>query len=579
LRPAQQQQIETLIAQFSQQNWQKAVEDLAKIGEPAVDPLIATLRDKNVEHWTVHSRAIDTLAKIATPAAVAAIAEALANKGLNQYARGFAAAALVAQDSEKCTQALARASKDPAQFVRWKSVQSLGKMANPAGTDALISALRDEDQDVRAAAVTSLGQVQSAGATEAVVNALRDDYWLVRFNARNVLVEAKELPVDSLIMALKDRKSQVRWQAAAILGRTRTMRATEALARVVAERDWMVRDQAAVALARIRTDQATGDVSDSRYCHPVVLKTKSLPRHGKTLPVLPATFDKAPTFTSPCLLSDGMEALTIIRGDGKYSLVAVTVENGSPLAYKKNLLGKGWQLAVDAADFPTLAETGLHSDAELDQTKTITDRSIVEITELGRPERSSGAGFMAADEDIVSVLKGDNEFVKAMELTHPQMAVPLFHIWNIVLDGNRRNLRFGTEFILYNGMRVEFKFEGSKGWQESIFDDEILGKYQFVLSRQLSEDEMSFLRTKYRRLTDKQMEELIAKLSHIHSGEMVPYYIMRYGFYEGHTDYRADPIAIAFVFGLRTLEQIEAAFEGRLYEALTRHFPREEAGR
>lgn len=41
---------------------------------------------------------------------------------------------------------------------------------------------------------------------------------------------------------------------------------------------------------------------------------------------------------------------------------------------------------------------------------------------------------------------------------------------------------------------------------------------------------------------------------------MEPYYVMRYGFYEAHTACRADPTAIAVVFGLRTLEQIEAAF-------------------
>ena len=32
-------------------------------------------------------------------------------------------------------------------------------------------------------------------------------------------------------------------------------------------------------------------------------------------------------------------------------------------------------------------------------------------------------------------------------------------------------------------------------------------------------------------------------------------------FYEGHTDYRADPITIAWIFGLRNIEQIEAAFD------------------
>ena len=53
---------------------------------------------------------------------------------------------------------------------------------------------------------------------------------------------------------------------------------------------------------------------------------------------------------------------------------------------------------------------------------------------------------------------------------------------------------------------------------------------------------------------------------------MVPYYIMRYGFYEGHTDYRTDPIAISFIFGLRSLEDIEIAFTGNLYNTLTEHF-------
>jgi len=57
---------------------------------------------------------------------------------------------------------------------------------------------------------------------------------------------------------------------------------------------------------------------------------------------------------------------------------------------------------------------------------------------------------------------------------------------------------------------------------------------------------------------------------------MAPYYIMRYGFYEGHTDYRADPIAIAWIFGLRNLEQIEAAFQGRLDVVMKHHFARQE---
>jgi len=56
---------------------------------------------------------------------------------------------------------------------------------------------------------------------------------------------------------------------------------------------------------------------------------------------------------------------------------------------------------------------------------------------------------------------------------------------------------------------------------------------------------------------------------------MSPYYIMRYGFYEGHTDYRSDPITIAFIFGLRDLEEIENVFHGNLDQVLTNHFTNE----
>ena len=87
----------------------------------------------------------------------------------------------------------------------------------------------------------------------------------------------------------------------------------------------------------------------------------------------------------------------------------------------------------------------------------------------------------------------------------------------------------------------------------------------------------AFLHKKYSRLSDQQMTDFFKALSRIHTGEMVPYYVMRYGFYEGHTDYRADPISVAWIFGLKNLEQTEAAFEGKLYEVLTQHFPRETA--
>ena len=68
------------------------------------------------------------------------------------------------------------------------------------------------------------------------------------------------------------------------------------------------------------------------------------------------------------------------------------------------------------------------------------------------------------------------------------------------------------------------------------------------------------------------MNELIKKISHIHTGEMAPYYIMRYGFYEGHTAWRADPIAISFVFGIKSLSEMDRLSGHNLYTSLTRHY-------
>ena len=164
-----------------------------------------------------------------------------------------------------------------------------------------------------------------------------------------------------------------------------------------------------------------------------------------------------------------------------------------------------------------------------------------------------------------------------MGLTHPQMAKPLFHIWNLILSefelGKMGRDWDNIEYVLYNGHQIQFgEVHPTRGFQESIFNDEIQGAFQINFYRALDKKEMEILQKKYAHLNNEQMDEMIEKLSHILTGEIEPYYVMRYGFYEGHTSYRVDPIAIAFIFGLKSIEEIEKVFEENLYEALTDHF-------
>jgi len=140
-------------------------------------------------------------------------------------------------------------------------------------------------------------------------------------------------------------------------------------------------------------------------------------RQQAPLPLYPDVLDKRPTIPSPYLTENGTEILTAILKNGKCVLMPVTVENGKPLHYSyrvSTVYGKDQQLHVNRGDFPTLAETGLHSEAELDAKDMITGMPVDVITYIGRPWRFSGAGFMAEDEDIISVLKGDNNLVRKL---------------------------------------------------------------------------------------------------------------------------------------------------------------------
>ena len=293
----------------------------------------------------------------------------------------------------------------------------------------------------------------------------------------------------------------------------------------------------------------------------------------------PYLFDSMPEVPSPFLLNDSVETILVLTKNGQYGIVPVTVENGEPLLYSYKvgtLMGKDQQLQVGGGDFPALAKTGLHSEEQLDNKVLITGIPVDVINCTGRPNAYSSAGFMADDEDIISVLKGDNRLVGKMGMTHPQMAKPLFHVWNLVLKetelGNWARFYDNIKCIIYNNNMLNFKASGSKGWQISIFFDEVQGRYNIHIDRELTAEEDNYIDSKYSYLNGEDKAMLKKKLTNLDFSEMLPYYIMRYGFYEGHTAYRCDPIAITLIFGLRSLEEIDVAFEGKLFDILTGHF-------
>jgi len=310
-----------------------------------------------------------------------------------------------------------------------------------------------------------------------------------------------------------------------------------------------------------------------------LLSIKLIMGQNHSYNLYPYIYDSLPEIPSPNIQQDNIETILVVTKNNQYGIVNVTMEDGKPLFYSYKLgtfMGKDKQTHV-GPDFPELVKTGLHSTEQLEKKEMITGIPIDIIDCTAKPMGYSFSGFMAEDEDIISVLKGDDKLVRTMGLTHPELAKPLFHIWNLILKEIEFEKWTGRYYdnitnIYYNGELLNFNVSGSKGWQISIFFDEIQGRHNIHIDRKLTPDEEEYLIKNYSKLGNIQFETLKQKLTKLDFSEMLPYYIMRYGFYEGHVDYRCDPIAIALIFGLKNIEEMDIIFEGNLYNTLTKHY-------
>jgi len=225
---------------------------------------------------------------------------------------------------------------------------------------------------------------------------------------------------------------------------------------------------------------------------------------------------------------------------------------------------------------------GLHDEGALTRTRRSPGRSVAEITSLGRPRRLSTSGFLADDEDIVSVLGRGQSLVERLGLTHRAAGRTAIVRDELARDRHRRRL---GEPLLRRLGRL-FPTTGRRSASKALGQKE-------ARSRSLRTDR-GCAGSRHLEGVDRKGEEtpeesvplapedrftaLVHGLSRIHTGEMEPQYITRYGFYEGHTEYRTDPLAIALIFGLTTIERIEAAFPGKLPHVLTEHCTRDRWG-
>lgn len=265
VRYSEVEDINRLIQKLKNQNpriQKQAMQALSEIGMPAVEPLIAVLKDKSNGdiHWDaaillreIGAPAVDSLItllkdgdehiqvisgwileNIGAPAVAPLIA---LQKDENINVRKAAAAALAEIKDARAVVPLIVALKDKNGGIQWEAAKALGNIGAPA-VEPLIAVLSDKNIDVRRPAVSALSKTKDMRAVEPLIVALADKDADVRTIAAEGLAEIKDSrAVEPLIATTKDEKEYVRKEAVRALAQIKDTRAVEFLIAVFKDKD------------------------------------------------------------------------------------------------------------------------------------------------------------------------------------------------------------------------------------------------------------------------------------------------------------------------------------------------------
>ncbi|HLV37690.1 MAG TPA: HEAT repeat domain-containing protein [Spirillospora sp.] len=253
------------------------VDDLVRIGQPAVEPLMAVLDDPNPN---VRSGAARVLGKIGDLRALGSLIFRLRYDS-DVEVRKSAVWALH-MGGARSVGPLIEALCDPDEWVRFGAVIVLAKIGEPA-VEPLISALQDNLPIVRANAAETLGRIADYRAADALVKALLDpddDVWQQAAVSLGRLRDARA--VRHLIRIVESPDSGLRTKAVKALGHIRDVRAVDPLIEVVYhEHDRWMRLFAIEALGRIGDIRAIEALVDCAYDDSRDVRTKAIVTLGE----------------------------------------------------------------------------------------------------------------------------------------------------------------------------------------------------------------------------------------------------------------------------------------------------------
>lgn len=233
---------------IARQDWEMAV----SIGKPAIEPLIALLKDGGKE---ARKGAASALGGIRDDRAVDPLMELLKSDPESQV-RKAAAIAISEFDREfdEEIQAICAVEKED-----WSGAISLGKASIPP----LSVSAKSANRPVKKAAIKTLGEIRDPGALDILFEIHKnadDEIKMVIDEALGKIQDSRS--VDLLISDLDSRSKEIRYAAASALGIIKDRRAVDPLIRVLNDEYEWVRQAAAKALGQIGDKKAIDSFID-----------------------------------------------------------------------------------------------------------------------------------------------------------------------------------------------------------------------------------------------------------------------------------------------------------------------------
>lgn len=223
---------------------EEAKDALVKIGCPAVEPLIAVLKDRRYGRYA-RKNTVEALGGIGDKRALDNLIVAL--KDEDPDVRAPAAFALGFMKDEKVVEPLINALGDKNVNVRRYAAMSLIAVGDERASGALNTALKDKDLYIRQYAAVALGKIKDAKAVEQIIAILNDKEG--RSDAGNW--DGRPVRIEAGFSTPPGSNSNTRGSAALALGDIGGARAIEALIKVLKDDDFTVSMNALLALRKI----------------------------------------------------------------------------------------------------------------------------------------------------------------------------------------------------------------------------------------------------------------------------------------------------------------------------------------